>query len=53
MRTRIRKLFDPGSGMEKFESMIRDKHQGAATLLLYSHKAHKIGNTFLLPLPVH
>jgi hypothetical protein len=28
----IRNTFDPGSGMEKFEPGIRDKHPGSATL---------------------
>jgi hypothetical protein len=30
---RIRNLFDPGSGMEKFGPGIRDKHPGSATLV--------------------
>jgi hypothetical protein len=29
---RIRNLFDPASGMEKFGSVIRVKHPGSATL---------------------
>jgi hypothetical protein len=29
--------FDPGSGMEKFRSRIRDKHLGSATLYLNSY----------------
>jgi hypothetical protein len=32
MWIRIRNLFDPGSGIEKFEPGIRDKHPGSATL---------------------
>ncbi len=32
MRIRIRDLFDPGSGMEKFLSGIRYKHPGTETL---------------------
>jgi hypothetical protein len=31
---RIRDLFDPGSGMEKFGSGIRNKYIGSATLVL-------------------
>jgi hypothetical protein len=34
IRIRIRDLFEPGSGMEKFRSGIRDKHSGSAALLL-------------------
>jgi hypothetical protein len=33
MRTPIRDHFDPGSGMEKSGSGIRDKHPGSATLI--------------------
>jgi hypothetical protein len=33
----IRNLFDPGSGMEKFGSGIRDKHTGSATLVVAKH----------------
>jgi hypothetical protein len=39
MQNRIWNLFDPGSGMEKFGSGIRDKHPGSAEWLrvhLYS-----------------
>jgi hypothetical protein len=32
IRSGIQDLYDPGSGMEKFESGIRDKHPGSATL---------------------
>jgi hypothetical protein len=32
IRIRIRDLLDPGSGMEKFGSRIRDKHPRSATL---------------------
>jgi hypothetical protein len=32
MWIRIRESFDPGSGMEKFGSRIRDEHPGSATL---------------------
>jgi hypothetical protein len=34
MRIRIQDLLDPGSGVEKFESGIRKKHPGFATLTL-------------------
>ncbi len=34
MRIRIRDLFHPGFGMEKFASGIRYKHPGSATLLM-------------------
>jgi hypothetical protein len=34
MRNLSRDLFEPGSGMEKFESGIRYKHPGSGTLLL-------------------
>jgi hypothetical protein len=33
MGIRIRDLFDPGVGMEKFGSRIRYKHPGPATLV--------------------
>jgi hypothetical protein len=47
MRIRIRDLFDPGSGMEKFESWIRNKHPGIATLAFEPRNVAE----FLITLP--
>jgi hypothetical protein len=48
---RIRNLFDPGTGMEKFGSRIRDKHPGSATLhlcKLYTSSTPETSGGFLL-----
>jgi hypothetical protein len=37
----IRNLFDPGSGMKKIRSRLRDKHPGPATLILPISKTMK------------
>ncbi len=44
MRMRIRdpESFDPGSGIQKFRSGIRDKHPGSATLLITRFKFFQI-----------
>jgi hypothetical protein len=38
MRIRIRDRLDPGSGMAKFGSGIRNKHPGSATLNVFHQK---------------